>query len=132
MSKSIITTFIQHLKKADLTTKITPWMVEGAGDKAWDVRYVGLKLSSEWLEIFSPQDNVLLKFKSSRTETWLEFYLANKTPFFKVTSWKLNENSKWEVMFGELRRQLKKDKQEFQHHQATVNNLFKKLQPFLK
>jgi len=79
------------MKLAGLVSKASPWMVEGrptdkgeTGDKQANVRFVGLVLQDDWLEVFSAEDNLLLKFVIDRTSGSVEFYLANATPFTKI------------------------------------------------
>ena len=58
--------------------------------------------------------------------------LANKPPFLKVISVPITALTKWELVFGELKRQLKKDKLDAQHHVAKIDNLYVKIQKLLK
>lgn len=107
-------------------------MIEGVANSKSDVRYVGLKLSGDWLELFSTQDNLLLKFLLIKQTVQMEIYLANTPPFFKIFSQYLRESDKWEIVLGEFKRRLKKDKEEVIKHQAKIDNLWVKIAPLLK
>jgi len=132
MLKTQINTIISNLKKANMISKVTPWMFEGLGDVKAEIRYVGLKLDEDWEHIFPPENNLLLKFILIKPIAQLEFYLANNPPFFKIYSQYLRDNDKWEWVLGELKRRLKKDKEEVIKHQAKIDNFWVKLQPHLK
>jgi hypothetical protein len=132
MTKAYIDQFIRNMKLADIVTKASPWTFEGFGDKQKNVRYIGLHVKDDWLEIFSINDNILLKFISDRNSAYVEYYLANNTPFVKVTSATLTEGMKWESVLGEFKRRLKKDKTDFIHHTDSIGNLYARLKPYLK
>lgn len=132
MTKSHINTIISNLKKADLVTKVTPWLIEGLGDGKSEVKYVGFKIKDDWLELFSPKDNLLLKFVIIKNTVQLEIYLANNPPFVNIHNVYLRENEKWEKVLGELKRKLKKDKEDFINHDAKVDNLWIKIKPYLR
>lgn len=132
MTKTQLNTIISNLKKAGMVTKVTPWLIEGLGDTKADIRYVGLKLSQDWLEIMPPENNVMLKFVLVKTVASMEIYLANKPPFFKIHSQYLRDGDKWETLLGELKRRLKKDKEEATNHEAKIDNVWVKLRPHLK
>lgn len=132
MTKTDINTFIKHMQKAEQVSKVTPWMVEGIGDVQADVRYIGMKLDLEWQEVFSKENNILLKFVLIKKLAKVEVYLANTPPFFRITTLPFNKETKWETVFGELRRKLKKAKVEYQQHTDSVDNIFRKLSSQLK
>lgn len=120
------------MKQAGIVTKATPWMMEGMGEKGMNVRYIGIKLPSDWIEIFPASNNLLLKFVIDRTSAYLEFYIANKPPFFKFSQTTFKQTDKWETLLGELKRRLKKDKTEYQNHTDSMGNLYVKIKPYLK
>lgn len=132
MSKAFVDEMIHHMKLADIVAKASPWLVEGMGEKSMNVRYVGIKIKDGWEEIFPPANNLLLKFTIDRTSARIEFYLANKPPFFHIQSARFSDSDKWEILLGELKRRLKKDKLEFQNHTDKVGNLYTLIKPHLK
>lgn len=132
MTKAFVDSLIQNMKRAGLVAKASPWSFEGFGDKQKSVRYMGLVLSGDWLEVFSENDNVLLKFVIDRTSGFIEYYLANKPPFIKISSTRFKDSDKWELLLGELRRQLKKDKHDYLHHTDSIDNLYIKIKSQLK
>ena len=132
MTKTNINTFISNLKKANLVTKVTPWMIEGIDNGKSEVRFVGLKLKDDWLELFSTKDNLMLKFILVKQTVRLEIYLANIPPFYKIFGLYLRESDKWETVLGELKRILKKDKEDFINHDTKVDNLWIKIKPYLR
>lgn len=132
MTKAYIDELIRNMKNAGLVAKATPWSYEGFGDKQKNVRYVGLNILEDWLEIFSAVDNLLLKFISDRSSGYVEYYLANKPPFVKFSAASLHEGMKWEILLGELKRKLKKDKNEYLHHTDSLDNLYARIKPHLK
>lgn len=132
MTKTFIDELIRNMKKADYVTKASPWSFEGFGEKGKNVRYIGLKLKEDWLEIFSGNDNLLLKFISDRNSAFAEFYLANKPPFIRIISIHISESEKWETLLGEFKRRMKKDKNEFLHHTDSIDNLYAKIKNNLK
>ena len=132
MTKAVVDQLIRNMKLAEMVSKATPWMVEGMGEKVMHVRYVGLTLKDDWLDIFSPKDNLMVKFVIDRSSAFIEYYLANKPPFIKITSSRFSDSDKWETLLGELKRQLKKDKNDSVNHTAGINNLYEFLKPHLK
>lgn len=145
MSKQFVDEMIQHMKLAGIVTKASPWMVEGlddrrekfaslrgAGNTQMNVRYVGIKLADDWQEIISATNNLLVKFVIDRNTASLEFYIANKPPFFKFTVRQFTDSDKWELLLGEVKRRLKKDKKDVLNHTEGVGNLYAKIQPYLK
>jgi hypothetical protein len=132
MSKSFVDQMIHNMKLADLVAKAAPWMVEGIREQEMNVRYVGLKLKDDWLEIFPAGNNLMLKFIIDRNSARIEFYLANKPPFFRISSTHFSDNDKWETILGELKRKLKKDKADVLSHTESVSNLYVSLKPHLK
>lgn len=132
MTKAFVDDLIRGMKLASLVARATPWSFEGYGDKQKSVRYVGLSLQGDWLEIFSPKDNLLLKFVIDRDSAYLDYYLANKPPFMKITSVRFSQSDKWETLLGELKRRLKRDKAEFVNHTDSVGNLYALMKPELK
>lgn len=127
MSKSLINVQIRNLKKAGLATKVSEWMFEGLAEKKYEVKYVGIKVDEDWREIISSKNNLLVKFLANSKEEWVEIYLANKPPFVKLSREKISAKSKWENWLGELRRNLKKDKDDLVHHRDKVGNLYGKI-----
>lgn len=132
MSKSHVDELISHMKAAGIVTKAAPWMVEGRGQQQFDVRYVGIRLSSDWEEVMSPSNNLLLKFSLDKTTSLLEYFLANKPPFVRILSVRLQPNDKWEWLIGELKRKLKRDKEEYRLQADKVDNLYTRIKPHLK
>lgn len=129
MSKQFVDELIHHMKLAGIITKATPWMIEGLKEGEMNVRYVGIKIADDWLEVLSNKDNLLLKFVIDRTSAKLEFYLANIPPFIKFASRQFTDQDKWEVILGEVKRRLKKDKKDFTNHRETVGNLYSRIKP---
>lgn len=132
MTKGFVDSLIQNMKKAEIVTKATPWMVEGVGDKQMHVRFVGIKPYDEWIDIFSEKNNLLLKFIIDRSSSYFELYLANKPPFTKVITRNFTENEKWEAMLGDSRRRLRKDKADFLAHVSSVGNIYERIQKEIK
>ncbi len=120
------------MQKAAIVTKASDWFMEGIGDATTTAKYVGLKLDDSWSEIFSLSNNVMCKFVLLKTQGHVEFYLANKPPFVMISVAKLSDASKWETVFGELKRQLKAEKLALQHHKGKINSSFSKIKPYLK
>ena len=132
MSKSFVDNLIHNMKLASIVTKASPWIVEGIRDTQMNVRYVGIKLNNDWLEIFPATNNLLLKFVIDKNSAILEFYLANKPPFYRITTTRFTDRDKWETLLGELRRKLKKDKAEYINHTDSAGNLYALVKPYLK
>ncbi len=132
MTKAYVDELIQNMKRAGIVTKTTPWMVEGFGEKQMNIRYAGIKITQEWLEIFSEKNNLLLKFIIDRNSAALEFYLANKPPFIRIDTTSFSIHDKWEILLGELRRKLKKDKIEFTNHTEKLGNFYIRIKPHVK
>lgn len=132
MSKSFVDQLIHNLKLADMVTKASPWMVEGVRDGQMNVRFVGIKLKDDWLDIFPIGNNIMLKFVIDRNSAFMEVYLANKPPFFRIISRRFTDHDKWEILLGDLKRRLKKDKIEHMNHTESVGNLYSLLKPHLK
>lgn len=132
MTKSFVDTLIQNMKKADIVTKSAPWMVEGFGEKEMHVRFVGIKPYGEWKDLFSEKNNLLLKFIVDRKHSYFEFYLANKPPFTKIITRDFTDGDKWEVMLGEIKRRLTKDKAEVVNHTSSMGNIYERIQKDLK
>lgn len=132
MTKRDIDLIINHLRKADLITQSPPWIHEEHRQQDCQVRYAGISTPSDWEEIINANNNLLLKFITCRQFTTLELYLANKPPFIKITYKNLSPNDKWETIFGEIKRQLKRDKEDFRSHSAKVGNMYQKIADHLK
>ena len=132
MNKAFVDKMVSNMKLGNMVAKASPWMIEGYGDKQMNVRYVGIHLKDDWLAILSEKNNILLKFIIDRTSARVEFYLANTTPFIRITSHKFTDHDKWEILLGELKRKLKRDKAEFLHHTDKVGNLYVLIKPQLK
>lgn len=123
MTKAFVDVLLSNMKKAGIVTKASPWGVEGMGDRELNVRYVGIRLT-DWDGIISSQNNLLIKFVTSRNESFFEFYLANKPPFVRILRKNFTGADKWETLLGEIKNKLHKDKQEFVHHKEKVGNLY--------
>jgi hypothetical protein len=123
---------IQNMKSADVVTKATPWSFEGIHDEKMSVRYVGIRIKNDWLTLFSERNNLLVKFVIDRSTARVEFYLANKPPFIKITSSSFSTNDKWEVLLGEFKRRLKKDKEDVLQKRPSVGNVYERLKPYLQ
>ena len=158
MSKAFIDQLIRNMKLAGIVSKVTPWMVEGADDRreeparesakhsrqGWakerdkgadkqvNVRFVGLILKDDWLEVFSQRDNILLKFLTDRNNSYVEFYIANATPFTKIITREFTDGDKWEILLGEVKRRLKRDKAEFINHTDKAGNIYARIKNSLK
>lgn len=132
MSKSFVDHLIHNMKLADMVMKASPWMVEGRGDASMNVRFVGLKLKDDWLDLFPPGNNLMIKFVVDRNTAMMEFYLANKPPFFRIFTKRFNDNDKWELLLGDFKRRLKKDKTDALNHTESVGNLYSLMKPHLK
>lgn len=132
MNKLFVDDMIANMKKAGIVTKATPWMVEEMGEKEMNVRYVGIRPFHDWLDIFSDDNNVLLKFIISRNESSIDFFLANKPPFVFITKKRFTTTDKWETLLGDVKRRLSKDKEDVVHHNEKVGNLYGVIQPHLK
>lgn len=142
MSKGFVDELIRNMKLAGLVAKASPWMIEGISDKdnkgsdqsskQVNVRFVGLRLIEDWLDIFSAQDNILLKFVINRNNASIEFYIANSTPFTKIITRQFVEGDKWEHLLGEVKRRLKKDKSAVVAQTEQMGNIYARIQHLLK
>lgn len=132
MSKDFVDRLIHNMKLADMVAKASPWMVEGIRDQEKNVRYIGVKLKDDWLDIFPTGNNFLLKFVIDRGGGYVEFYLANKPPFLRITTKRFSDQDKWETLLGEFKRKMKKDKTDYVNHQESVGNLYALIKPCLK
>ncbi len=124
MSKDFVDGLIHNMRLANMVTKASPWMVEGMGEKQKNVRYIGMYLKDDWLDIFPLGNNLLLKFVIDRNSARIEYFLANTTPFVKIASVPFTDHDKWELLLGEFKRKLKKDKLEYQNHTEKHGNLY--------
>ncbi len=131
MTKKFVDQFIQNMKRAGMVTKASPWLVEGIGNQHMNVRYVGVTIKDDWIEILSPNNNLLVKFIIDKNNAFLEFYLANKAPFLKFMHVPFQESNKWEKVFGEIKRVLKRDKNDFLNHRDMLGNLYTKIKSSL-
>jgi hypothetical protein len=120
------------MTKAGIVTKALPWMMEALPDGEYHTRFVGVRVTDDWADLIDPTNNFLCKFLISKTKGVLEVYLANKPPFIKVYTAGLKPDSKWELVLGEFKRQLRKDKEAYTKHQATIDNVFGKMRAGLK
>jgi hypothetical protein len=120
------------MKKAGVITRASEWTNEGTFESESLVKYVGIRLDESWTDIFDLQNNILIQFTLKKSTAYLDFYLANTPPFYKITSVTLKDSDKWEVLIGTLRNQLKKDKLDAQHHQGKIDNLYQSLKKYLK
>lgn len=132
MSKDFVDKMIHNMRLADMVSKAAPWMVEGYGETQMNVRYVGVKLKDDWLDLFPSGNNLLVKFIIDRSSARMEFYVANKPPFFRFTTRRFTDHDKWETIFGDIKRKLKKDKLDFVNHKEEVGNLYSIIKPHLK
>ena len=132
MTKTDVNNLIKNMTKAGIVSKASPWSMEAVGDLEYHVRYVGLRVLKDWAEIFSLSNNLLIKFAISRQTFKAELLLANKPPFVKISSLKFTTNTKWEVMLGEVKMKLKKDKADFLKHTDAIDNLYAKIKNSLK
>jgi hypothetical protein len=124
MNKTFVNTLIQNMKKADIITKASPWVIEGVGDKGMNVRYVGIKPFDDWRDIIPAENNLLIKFVIDKQSSYFELFLANKPPFIWIIRRNFSEGDKWEPMLGEIKRRLHNDKTEFLQHKDKVGNLY--------
>jgi|SRR5579871_2724537 len=124
MNKAVVDTLVQNMKKADIVTKASPWMVEGLGDKQMNVRYVGIKPALDWQDIIPQANNLLIKFIIDRQSSLFELYLANKPPFVRITRRNFSLSDKWETMLGEIKRRLNSDKTDYLQHKDKVGNWY--------
>jgi hypothetical protein len=124
MNKGFVDSLIQNMKKADIVTKASPWVVEGMGETQMNVRYVGIKPFDDWQDIISEKNNLLIKFIIDRQAGYFELYLANQPPFIRIIRRNFSAGDKWEPMLGEIKRRLSNDKKEFLEHRDSVGNLY--------
>lgn len=132
MSKDFVDSLIHSMRLADMVAKAAPWMVEGIRDERKNVRYVGVKIKDDWVDIFPVGNNFLLKFVIDRASAHVEFYIANKPPFFRITTKRFGDKEKWETILGEFKRKMKKDKTDYMNHWEGVGNLYALIKPHLK
>src|SRR4051812_7896325 len=132
MSKTFVDQMIHNMKLAGIVAKAAPWMVEGIREQEMNVRYVGLAMKDDWLDIFPSGNNLMMKFIIDRTSARIEFYLANKPPFYKITTKHFTDHDKWEPLLGGLKSQFKKDKADVINHTERVGNVYAALKPHLK
>ncbi len=132
MTKAYVDDLVRNMKLAGIVAKASPWSFEGYGVKQKSVRYIGLHLTGDWQDIFSFKNNILLKFVIDRSSAYLEYYLANKPPFIKLYVQRFTDSDKWEILLGEVKRKLKKDKAEFVNHTHGIDNLYNKIVSGLK
>lgn len=132
MSKLFVDTLVSNMKKAGIVTKATPWMIEGVGEKQMNIRYVGIKPFADWVDIIPQENNLLIKFVTDRQQSYFEFYLANQPPFVWITKKNFTEADKWEILLGDIKRRLNRDKEEFIRHEEKAGNLYVVLKPHLK
>ena len=132
MSKVFVDTLVSNMKKAGIVTKATPWMVEGVGEKQMNVRYVGIKPFADWVDIIPSDNNLLLKFITNRQQSYFELFLANKPPFIWVTRKNFTDMDKWELLLGDIKRRLHRDKEELLRHEEKAGNLYTLIKPHLK
>lgn len=132
MTKTFVDELIANMKKAGIVTKAAPWMVEGMGEKQMNVRYVGIRPFGDWTDIIPGENNFLLKFIVSRSESSFDFFLANKPPFVFITKRHFTTSDKWEILLGDIKRRLAKDKEDAIRHQDKVGNLYVVIEQHLK
>lgn len=131
MTKREIDSLIADMKKGGVVTKAAPWMIEGSDEMMIDVRYVGIK-PEDWEEIINPNNNLMIRFTHTRGDSRAEFLVANKLPFYKFWTTKIDSTTKWEPLLGKVKNMLKKDKEAVLHHKDKAGNVFKAIQPFLR
>ena len=140
MSKQFVDQMIAHMKLAGIVTKATPWMVEGTtsrtegtADKQMNVRYVGIRFTdADWQDIIPANNNILVKFVIDRSSAYIEWYIANTPPFTRFTSRQFVDGDKWETIFGDTKRKLKRDKADYINHAEQVGNLYTRIVKQLK
>src|SRR5258708_4867574 len=101
MNKTFVNSLIQNMKKAAIITKASSWTVEGIGEKAMHVRYVGIKPFNDWRDIIPEHNNLLIKFVIDKQTSYFELYLANQPPFIRIIRRNFSAGDKWEPMLGE-------------------------------
>lgn len=124
MNKAFVDSLVQNMKKADIVTKASLWMVEGMGEKGMNVRYVGVKPFADWRDIIPEENNLLIKFIIDRQSSYFELYLANRPPFIRIIRRNFTATDKWEPMLGEVKRRLNNDKTDYLQHRDKVGNLY--------
>jgi hypothetical protein len=132
MSKNFVDQMVHNMKLAGIVAKAAPWMVEGIREQEMNVRYVGLNLKDDWLDILPAGNNLMIKFIINRNNARIEFYLANKPPFFRITTKHFSDHDKWKPILGGLKNQLKKDKADVINHTESVGNVYAAIKPYLK
>lgn len=124
---------IKKLTLSGMTTKVTPWLVEGlADDRMADTRYVGLRPDSSWEPVFSQQDNLLLKFTIIDKSPAVSILFANKPPFIELGYQNISSEDTWEQILGKTKQRLKKEAAEYARGESTIANLYQKMKPWLK
>lgn len=131
MTKREIDSLISDMKKGGVVTNAAPWMIEGSDEKLIDTRYVGI-CPPDWEEVIDLKNNLLIRFSHTRGDSRAEFLIANNMPFFKFWTERIDSNTKWERLLGEMKRRLKKDKEDVLHHNAKAGNIYKTLLPHLR
>lgn len=124
MNKGFVDSLIANMKKADIVTKASPWVVEGMGEKQMNVRYVGIKPFNDWTDIIPEHNNLLIKFIIDRQASYFELFLANQPPFIRIIRRNFSAGDKWEPMLGEIKRRLHNDKNDYVQHRDRVGNLY--------
>lgn len=127
MTKTDVNNLIKNMTKAGIVSKASSWTMEAVDHLEYHIRYVGIKVADDWDEIFSTQNNLLIKFSVNKKSSKAELFLANLPPFVKITNLKLSPTIKWEVMLGEVKNRLKKDKADFLKSCYKIDNLYVKL-----
>lgn len=127
MNKTHINELIRNMTKSGIVTKASPWLIEGLGEKALNVRYVGLRLDQDWQDILPAGNNILLKYILDKTTGSVECFLANTPPFTRLFREPLAQGVKWEHLLGEWKRKLRKDKEAYMHHTEAVDNLYARI-----
>ena len=132
MTKAFVDDLVRNMKSAGMVTNALPWMVEGFGDKQLNTRYIELTIKDDWVEILPAENNLLLRFIVGRNDASIEFYLANKPPFLYISRTRFTQLDKWEILLGEFKRKLKKEKNDFLAHKDALGNLYVLIKPHLK
>ena len=132
MSKKHIDQIIKGLKEHDYVIHCAKWQMEAIEDQEYHVRFLGLKIPSDWKSIINPKNNILLKFITSRKQTFLEYYLANQPPFTLIVKTKIDREDTYKDVIGPFKQQLNRDKLDYQRNKHQFDNIYLKIKPSLK
>lgn len=132
MNRTTINTLIRNMKKAGIVTKVTEWQMVGMSEGEQAIKYVGIKIDTEWEKLFSKQNNLLITFILEKNSAKAVLSLANVPPFVPVFTSKLTDMVKWETLLGEWKRALNRDKEAYTKGNANVSNSYNKIRKFLR